>query len=95
MSSPPPKTVLYAQSAEIAEALGEIHRLELWSIWPSGSAVEELAVRADLTLANACRHLRAMRWRGAPAPARDEKQILHRAERYRRSRSSSFATGDA
>lgn len=62
MSTPGPKQVIYANLAEIAQALGHPHRLELMEHLAQGRrSVEELAVLARLTFANTSRHLQILR----------------------------------
>ena len=62
MSTAGPKQQVFASLAEIAQALGHAHRLELLEHLGQGErSVEELAARAGLTLANASRHLQLLR----------------------------------
>jgi ArsR family transcriptional regulator len=61
MSSTDPKRAIYSSLAEIAQAIGHPHRLELLEHLAQGQrSVEELAVRSGLTFANASRHLRIL-----------------------------------
>jgi ArsR family transcriptional regulator len=79
MSSPSPKAALYAQFAEIAQALGHAHRLELLEHLGQGErSVEELAARAGLTFANASRHLRILRQASLVETRRDGKRVIYR-----------------
>lgn len=79
MSSPSPKTALFAQFAEIAKALGHAHRLTILELLAQRErSVEDLAVAARLSVANASQHLRLMRSTGLLASRRDGKQILYR-----------------
>jgi rhodanese-related sulfurtransferase/DNA-binding HxlR family transcriptional regulator len=79
MSSPSPKAALYAQFAEIAQALGHAHRLELIEHLGQGErSVEELAARAGLTFANASRHLRILRRASLVETRRDGKRVIYR-----------------
>jgi ArsR family transcriptional regulator len=62
MSSVGPKQHVFASLAEIAQALGHAHRLELLEHLGQGErSVEDLATRAGLTLANTSRHLQLLR----------------------------------
>ena len=57
-----PKQHVFASLAEIAQALGHAHRLELLEHLGQGErSVEDLATRAGLTLANTSRHLQLLR----------------------------------
>lgn len=79
MSSPSPKSALFAQFAEIAKALGHAHRLNILELLAQRErSVEDLAAAARLTVANASQHLRLMRNVGLLASRRDGKQILYR-----------------
>jgi ArsR family transcriptional regulator len=79
MSSFSPKAAVYAQFAEIAQALGHAHRLELLEHLGQGErSVEELAARAGLTFANASRHLRILRRASLVATRRDGKRVIYR-----------------
>ena len=79
MSSFSPKAAVYAQFAEIAQALGHVHRLELLEHLGQGErSVEELAARAGLTFANASRHLRILRQASLVETRRDGKRVIYR-----------------
>jgi ArsR family transcriptional regulator len=79
MSSPGPKQHVFASLAEIAQALGHAHRLELLEHLGQGErSVEHLAQRAGLTLANASRHLQLLRRAGLVVGRRDGKRIYYR-----------------
>jgi ArsR family transcriptional regulator len=79
MSSPGPKQHVFAGLAEIAQALGHAHRLELLEHLGQGErSVEHLAERAGLTLANASRHLQLLRRAGLVVGRRDGKRIYYR-----------------
>ena len=79
MSSFSPKAAVYAQFAEIAQALGHAHRLELLEHLGQGErSVEELAARAGLTFANASRHLRILRQASLVETRRDGKRVIYR-----------------
>src|SRR5437868_15519639 len=65
MSSLGPKQHVFASLAEIAQALGHAHRLELLEHLSQGErSVEALAGRAGLTIANTSRHLQLLRRAG-------------------------------
>jgi rhodanese-related sulfurtransferase/DNA-binding MarR family transcriptional regulator len=79
MSSPGPKQHVFASLAEIAQALGHAHRLELLEHLGQGErSVEHLAQRAGLTLANASRHLQLLRRAGLVEGRRDGKRVYYR-----------------
>jgi ArsR family transcriptional regulator len=62
MSSAGPKQAIYKCLAEIANALGHAHRLELLEHLAQGErSVEELSTRANLNFANTSRHLQILR----------------------------------
>ena len=78
MSSSGPKQAVFASLAEIAQALGHAHRLELLEHLGQGErSVEELAARAGLTFANASRHLQILRRAALVATRRDGKRVLY------------------
>jgi rhodanese-related sulfurtransferase/DNA-binding HxlR family transcriptional regulator len=78
MSSPGPKQQVFASLAEIAQALGHAHRLELLEHLGQGErSVEDLAGRAGLTLANASRHLQLLRRAGLVRGRRDGKRVYY------------------
>lgn len=78
MSSLGPKQAVFAGLAEIAQALGHPHRLELLEQLAQGErSVEELAARSDLTFANASRHLQILRRASLVTPRRDGKRMLY------------------
>jgi ArsR family transcriptional regulator len=79
MSSPGPKQQVFASLAEIAQALGHAHRLELLEHLGQGErSVEDLAGRAGLTLANTSRHLQLLRRAGLVQGRREGKRIYYR-----------------
>ena len=79
MSSVGPKQHVFESLAEIAQALGHAHRLELLEHLAQGEhSVEHLAARAGLTLANASRHLQLLRRAGLVEGRRDGKRIYYR-----------------
>jgi rhodanese-related sulfurtransferase/DNA-binding transcriptional ArsR family regulator len=62
MSSCSPKQAIFASLAEVAQALGHVHRLELLEHLGQGErSVEELSARANLSFANTSRHLQILR----------------------------------
>jgi ArsR family transcriptional regulator len=74
-----PKQAIFASLAEIAQALGHAHRLELLEHLGQGErSVEELAARAGLTFANASRHLQILKRASLVETRRDGKRILYR-----------------
>jgi ArsR family transcriptional regulator len=79
VSSVGPKQAIFASLAEIAQALGHAHRLELLEHLGQGERnVEELATRAGLSFANASRHLQILRRASLVATRRDGKRVLYR-----------------
>lgn len=79
MSSPNPKSAVFAHFAEVAKALGHAHRLVILELLAQRErSVETLAERAGLSIANASQHLRLMRQAGLLASRRDGKHILYR-----------------
>src|SRR5690242_21575138 len=78
MSSLGPKQRVFTGLAEIAQALGHAHRLELLEHLGQGErSVEELAARASLTFANASRHLQILRRASLVATRREGKRVLY------------------
>ena len=74
-----PKQLIFQSLAEIAQALGHAHRLELLEHLGQGErSVEELAARAGLTFANASRHLRILRQASLVETRRDGKRVIYR-----------------
>jgi ArsR family transcriptional regulator len=79
MSTAGPKQQVFASLAEIAQALGHAHRLELLEHLGQGErSVEELAARAGLTLANASRHLQLLRRAALVEGRRQGKRVFYR-----------------
>jgi rhodanese-related sulfurtransferase/DNA-binding transcriptional ArsR family regulator len=79
MSSVGPKQNVFASLAEIAQALGHAHRLELLEHLGQGErSVEDLAARAGLTLANTSRHLQLLRRAALVEGRRDGKRVFYR-----------------
>lgn len=78
MSSRGPKQTVFACLAEIAQALGHAHRLELLEHLGQGErSVEELASRTGLTFANTSRHLQILRRARLAEPRREGKRMLY------------------
>src|SRR5216684_8756014 len=79
MSSVGPKQNVFASLAKIAQALGHAHRLEMLEHLSQGErSVEDLAARANLTLANTSRHLQLLRRAALVEGRRDGKRIFYR-----------------
>ncbi len=79
MSSLGPKQQVFAGLAQIAHALAHAHRLELLEHLGQGErSVEDLAARANLTLANASRHLQLLRRAALVEGRRDGKRVYYR-----------------
>lgn len=79
MSSTGPKQAIYASLAEVAQALGHPHRLELLEHLAQGErSVEELSARASLTFANTSRHLQILRRARLVETERRGKHVLYR-----------------
>lgn len=79
MSSTGPKQAIYASLAEVAQALGHPHRLELLEHLAQGErSVEELSARASLTFANTSRHLQILRRARLVETERRGKYVLYR-----------------
>jgi rhodanese-related sulfurtransferase len=69
---------VFASLAEIAQALGHAHRLELLEHVGQGErSVEDLASRTGLTFANASRHLQILRRARLVEPRREGKRMLY------------------
>jgi rhodanese-related sulfurtransferase len=79
VSSTGPKQSIYASLAEVAQALGHAHRLELLEHLAQGErSVEELAARAHLNFANTSRHLQILRRARLVETERRGKHVLYR-----------------
>lgn len=79
MSSTGPKQAIFAELAEVAQALGHAHRLELLEHVAQGvRSVEELSVRANLSFANTSRHLQILRRARLVDTERRGKRVLYR-----------------
>lgn len=74
-----PKQQVFNGLAEIAQALGHAHRLELLEHLGQGErSVEDLATRTGLTVANTSRHLQLLRRAALVVGRRDGKRIFYR-----------------
>ena len=79
MSTPGPKQRVFAGLAEIAQALGHAHRLELLEHLGQGErSVEDLATRTGLTVANTSRHLQLLRRAALVEGRREGKRVFYR-----------------
>ena len=79
MSSTGPKHAIYENLAEVAQALGHPHRLELLEHLAQGvRSVEQLSARAHLTFANTSRHLQILRRARLVETERRGKHVLYR-----------------
>lgn len=74
-----PKQAIYSEFAAVARALGHAHRLELIEHLAQGErAVEPLAQRTGLSIANASQHLQQLRRAGLVASRRDGRYVIYR-----------------
>ncbi len=79
MSSTGPKRAIFAGLADVAQALGHVHRLELLEHVAQGMrSVEELSARANLSFANTSRHLQILRRARLVDTERRGKRVLYR-----------------
>jgi rhodanese-related sulfurtransferase/predicted transcriptional regulator len=79
VSSIGPKQAIFAGLAELAQALGHAHRLELLEHVAQGErSVEELSARANLSFANTSRHLQILRRARLVNTERRGKHVLYR-----------------
>src|SRR5882757_8925263 len=79
VSSTGPKQANFAGLAEVAQALGHAHRLELLEHVAQGMrSVEGLSARANLSFANASRHLQILRRARLVNTERRGKHVLYR-----------------
>jgi rhodanese-related sulfurtransferase len=73
------KLSIYEALAEVAQALGHAHRLELLEHLAQGEkSVEQLSARTSLTFANTSRHLQILRRARLVESTRKGKQIFYR-----------------
>jgi rhodanese-related sulfurtransferase/DNA-binding HxlR family transcriptional regulator len=79
VSSAGPKQAIYESLAEVAQALGHAHRLELLEHLAQGErSVEELSAKANLSFANTSRHLQVLRRARLVETERRGKHVLYR-----------------
>jgi rhodanese-related sulfurtransferase/DNA-binding MarR family transcriptional regulator len=79
VSSTGPKQAIYDCLAEVAQALGHAHRLELLELLAQGErSVEELSARAELSFANTSRHLQLLRRARLVETRRSGKHVFYR-----------------
>jgi rhodanese-related sulfurtransferase len=79
VSSTGPKRAIFAGLADVAQALGHAHRLELLEHVAQGMrSVEELSARANLSFANTSRHLQILRRARLVDTERRGKRVLYR-----------------
>jgi rhodanese-related sulfurtransferase/DNA-binding HxlR family transcriptional regulator len=79
VSSTGPKQAIFASLAEVAQALGHAHRLELLEHIAQGMrSVEELSARTKLSFANTSRHLQILRRARLVDTERRGKHVLYR-----------------
>ncbi len=73
-----PKQTIYGHLADVAQALGHAHRLELLEHLAQGEhSVEDLTARAGLTFANTSRHLQILRRARLVNAERRGKRIIY------------------
>jgi rhodanese-related sulfurtransferase/DNA-binding HxlR family transcriptional regulator len=78
MSSLGPKQRIFTKLAELAQAIGHPHRLEIIEQLAQGErSVEELASRTGLSIANTSRHLQILRRARLAEPRRGGKRMLY------------------
>ena len=79
MSSAGPKRAIYNCLAEVAQAVGHTHRLELLELLAQGErSVEALSARAQLSFANTSRHLQLLRRARLVETERRGKHVFYR-----------------
>jgi rhodanese-related sulfurtransferase len=79
MSSSSPKHAIFERLAEVAQAIGHAHRLELLERMAQGArSVEDLANATKLTVANTSRHLQLLRRARLVDAERDGKRVFYR-----------------
>jgi rhodanese-related sulfurtransferase/DNA-binding transcriptional ArsR family regulator len=78
-SNPGPKQRLFEHLAVVARALGSGVRLELLDFLAQGErSVEDLAAAADISVANASKHLQQLRAAGLVEARRDGRHVRYR-----------------
>ena len=79
MSSKGPKHTIFERLADVAQALGHAHRLELLERMAQGAhSVEDLATATGLTVANTSRHLQLLRRARLVEAEREGKRVFYR-----------------
>jgi ArsR family transcriptional regulator len=79
VSSTGPKQEIFTSLAEVAQALGHAHRLELLEHIAQGErSVEELSTRVNLSFANTSRHLQILRRARLVDTERRGKRVMYR-----------------
>jgi rhodanese-related sulfurtransferase/predicted transcriptional regulator len=79
VSSTGPKRAIFTGLADVAQALGHAHRLELLEHVAQGMrSVEELSARTNLSFANTSRHLQILRRARLVDAQRRGKHVLYR-----------------
>jgi rhodanese-related sulfurtransferase len=79
VSSTGPKQAIFTSLAEVAQALGHAHRLELLEHIAQGErSVEELSARVNLSFANTSRHLQILRRARLVDTERRGKRVMYR-----------------
>ncbi len=79
MSTASPKYALFVEFAAVAQALANPHRLELLEHLAQGErSVDALAVKTELSVANASQHLKLLRRQGLVSSRRDGKFVIYR-----------------
>lgn len=74
-----PKQAIYSSLAEVAQAIGHPHRLELLEYLAQGQrSVEDLAALSKLSFANTSRHLQILRRARLVETERRGKNVLYR-----------------
>lgn len=78
MSRQKPKREIYARLADVAQALGHAHRLELLELIAQGErSVEDLSALSELTFANTSRHLQILRRARLVETRRSGKRVFY------------------
>ncbi|MCW8309217.1 metalloregulator ArsR/SmtB family transcription factor [Acidiphilium sp. PA] len=78
MSSLGPKQRIFTALADIAQAIGHPHRLDILEHLAQGErSVDEVAARVGLTIANTSRHLQILRRARLAEPRREGKRMLY------------------
>ncbi len=78
MSTDALKDALYHSLAKVAQALASANRLQLLEFVAQGErSVEQLALMAGLSIANASQHLQGLRQAGLVVPRKDGQRVLY------------------